>query len=44
MLGMGNQTMAKDTTMKAYQFAQQKFGHMDKKMFLKMYPEFGPFM
>jgi hypothetical protein len=41
---MGNQKMAKNMALKAYQFAQHKFGPMDKKLFLYMYPEFEQLM
>jgi hypothetical protein len=36
--------MAKSTAMKAYEMVQHKFGPMDKKLFLQMYPEFVRFM
>jgi muramidase (phage lysozyme) len=41
---MGNHKMAKSTALKAYQIVQHKFGPMDEKLFLRMFPEFVPFM
>jgi hypothetical protein len=41
---MDNEEMAKNVAKEAYEMAQHRLGPMDKKMFLHIHPDFGPYI
>jgi hypothetical protein len=41
---MDNPLMTKHTIERAFQMVQHKYGPMDKKLFLRMFPDFGCFL